>query len=275
MPFLANYHTHTFRCEHATGDCVEYAREAVAAGITILGFSDHTPLPDGKWADMRMSMSQMDEYEAAVNDARIAEPSLNILIGLECEYRTDLHAWYQDEILGRRGYHYLIAGCHYTPVGARWVPSFGQLNSAELLRAYAAYTIQTMESGLFAFVTHPDIVGTSWSDWNEDLAACADDICAASVALQIPLEINSYGFRKPWVSSREGQRPAYPWEPFWAIAARHRVKVVLSSDAHQPCDVAVGYDEVAAIRDQFGLIEADMSHLSNGWKQHMRLSNQK
>jgi histidinol-phosphatase (PHP family) len=264
MPFVANYHTHTFRCEHASGDCVEYALEAVAAGITTLGFSDHTPLPDNKWDDMRMAMSQLDEYEAAVSDARIAAPSVRILIGLECEYSRDYHEWYRNEVLGRRGYQYLIAGCHYTPMGGRWVPSFGHLNTAERLRAYTAYTIQTMESGLFAFITHPDIIGTSWSDWNQDLAACANDICAASVALQIPLELNSYGFRKPWVDSQSGQRPAYPWEPFWAIAGRHGVKVVLSSDAHQPCDVAAGYDEVAAIRDQFGLMEADLSQLGVG-----------
>jgi histidinol-phosphatase (PHP family) len=261
MPFVANYHTHTFRCEHATGDCVEYAREAVAAGIVTLGFSDHTPLPDNKWSDMRMSMAQMEDYEAAVKDARVAQPSLNILLGLECEYRTDLHSWYQDEILGQRGYHYLIAGCHFTPLGTRWISSFGQLQNVELLRAYAAYTIQTMESGLFDFVTHPDIVGTSWDDWNDDLSACANDICAAAASLQMPLEINSYGYRKPWVACRSGQRPAYPWEPFWAIAARHAVKVVLSSDAHQPSDVAAGYDEVAAIRDQFGLLEADLSYI--------------
>ena len=85
-------------------------------------------------------------------------------------------------------------------------------------------------------------------------------ICAASVALKVPLELNSYGFRKPWVPSSGGERPAYPWDPFWAIAARHGVQV-LSSDAHQPEDVVAGYYVVAAIRDWFGLFKADLSHL--------------
>ncbi len=263
MPFVANYHTHTFRCEHATGDCLDYARVAAAAGLAILGFSDHTPLPDGRWDDMRMSLAQFDEYEAAFAAAQRAFPQMRMLLGLECEFAPEYAGWYRDEILGRRGFDYLIAGCHYTPHDGRWIQSFGRLNTPTYLKAYARYTIQVMETGLFAFITHPDIIGCSYADWNDDLAACAEDICAASAALKVPLEINSYGFRKPWVPSAGGERPAYPWEPFWAIAARHRVQVVLSSDAHQPEDVVAGYDDVAAIRDRFGLVEADLSHLGS------------
>ena len=261
MPFVANYHTHTFRCDHASGDCIDYAHIADRAGLKILGFSDHTPLPDDRWADMRMTMDQLDEYEIAVKLARAAYPRMRMLIGLECEFSDAYSGWYRDEIFGRRGYDYLIAGCHYTPHDGRWVPSFGQLITPALLKAYANYTVKTMESGLFAFITHPDIIGCSHAEWSNDLAACAADICAASVALKVPLELNSYGFRKPWVSSANGNRPAYPWEPFWAIAARHGVQVVLSSDAHQPQDVVAGYDLVAAIRDRYGLVEADLSHL--------------
>lgn len=261
MPFTANYHTHTYRCDHASGDCLDYATIAARAGLAILGFSDHTPLPDGRWDDMRMSAGQLDEYEAAFDQAAAAFPQMRMLIGLECEYAREYDGWYRDEILGRRGFDYLIAGCHYTPHDGRWIQSFGHLTTAQYLTAYARYTIQVMETGLFAFVTHPDIVGCSYGDWNADLAACAEDICAASAALRVPLEINSYGFRKPWVDSAAGERPAYPWDPFWAIAARHGVQVVLNSDAHRPEDVVAGYDEVAAVRDRFGLVEADLSHL--------------
>jgi histidinol-phosphatase (PHP family) len=261
MPFVANYHTHTFRCDHASGDCIDYARAAQGTGLATLGFSDHTPLPDGRWADMRMSMAQLDEYEAAVALARATYPDLRMLIGLECEFSDAYAGWYRDEVLDRRGYDYLIAGCHYTPHQGRWIPSFGHLDTPALLKSYADYTIRVMESGLFTFITHPDIIGCSWTEWNAETAACAEDICAASAALGVPLELNSYGFRKPWVESAAGRRPAYPWEPFWAIAARHRVQVVLNSDAHRPEDVVAGYDEVAAIRDRFGLVEADLSHL--------------
>ena len=83
MSFVANYHTHTFRCDHASGDCIDYAHIADRAGLKILGFSDHTPLPDDRWADMRMTMDQLDEYEIAVKLARDAYPRVRMLIGLE------------------------------------------------------------------------------------------------------------------------------------------------------------------------------------------------
>ncbi len=44
-----NYHTHTYRCKHAQGDCQEYVTEALQAGCTTLGFSEHMPLPNDRW----------------------------------------------------------------------------------------------------------------------------------------------------------------------------------------------------------------------------------
>ena len=48
MEMIANYHTHTWRCHHADGTEREYVENAIAAGIKILGFSDHTYVPS-KW----------------------------------------------------------------------------------------------------------------------------------------------------------------------------------------------------------------------------------
>ena len=39
----ANYHTHTIRCNHASGTDREYVEAAIAAGFKTLGFSDHSP----------------------------------------------------------------------------------------------------------------------------------------------------------------------------------------------------------------------------------------
>ena len=40
---IANYHTHTTRCNHATGTEEEYVQSALERGLEILGFSYHTP----------------------------------------------------------------------------------------------------------------------------------------------------------------------------------------------------------------------------------------
>ena len=40
-----NYHTHTFRCNHAAERDEDYVLAALKNGYAILGFSDHTPWP--------------------------------------------------------------------------------------------------------------------------------------------------------------------------------------------------------------------------------------
>lgn len=253
QPPTVNLHTHTYRCRHATGEVEDYASAAIRAGLMTLGMSDHVALPDGRWGDIRMALSEMDGYIAAVEAARLQNPSLRILLGAECEHSHDYQAWYQDELLGRRGFNYLVSGCHFVPERGAWVSVFSDLDNPGMLARYASYNIHAMRSGLYAFVAHPDIIGLAVRDWSESVAACARDICQASVALGVPLEMNSYGLRKEPVLVPDGVRPGYPWIPFWELAAEEGVSVVLNSDAHRPEDVAAGLVELEEIRVRLGL----------------------
>lgn len=275
MPW-ANLHTHTFRCQHASGDAIDYARVAAAAGMTTLGMADHSPLPDGRWQDHRMRLDQLDDYVAAVEFARREVPQLRILLGMECDWDPDFASFYRDELLGRRGFDYLLVGCHLTPFAegehivpgarlGRWFDSFNRCTTPARLRAYAAHAEATMASGLFIAMTHPDLFGVCQPRWTADTAACARDICQAAIAHGVALELNGYGIRKPWVVGEKGEqneRPGYPWEPFWEVAAECGVPVVLASDAHRPQDVAAGYDQLTAMRDRLGLREAELPILA-------------
>ena len=40
---IANYHTHTHRCNHAIGREEDYVKEALKAGLKILGCDAHSP----------------------------------------------------------------------------------------------------------------------------------------------------------------------------------------------------------------------------------------
>ncbi|MFR9565822.1 MAG: PHP domain-containing protein, partial [Rikenellaceae bacterium] len=54
----SNYHTHTQRCNHATGSDESYVERAIQGGFSLLGFSDHTPWPfrGGYRSPIRMAM---------------------------------------------------------------------------------------------------------------------------------------------------------------------------------------------------------------------------
>ena len=66
--FTANFHTHTTRCGHAVGEDEEYVKQAIAAGIKTLGFSDHAPYDYGNgWYDGdRMSLKVAKDYALSV-----------------------------------------------------------------------------------------------------------------------------------------------------------------------------------------------------------------
>ena len=61
---LVNYHTHTRRCKHASGEDREYVEKAIESGLQILGFSDHCPwvFTDGFVSGMRLPVEEVDGY---------------------------------------------------------------------------------------------------------------------------------------------------------------------------------------------------------------------
>ena len=80
MDFLkANYHAHTWRCQHAYDTEREYIEAAISMGIEIFGFSDHVPCPyqDGYVSNIRMTMKQAPEYVETIRR-------------LEAEYRDQI-----------------------------------------------------------------------------------------------------------------------------------------------------------------------------------------
>jgi histidinol-phosphatase (PHP family) len=241
---MTNYHTHTYRCGHASGDVADYVREARVAGLTELGFSDHVPHPDGRWPWGRMSGGELPGYVLAVEAAREAEaarPGGGILIhlGLECEWSEDLRAYYREELMGAFGVEYLIAGIHVYGMDEAWLDSFA-IDSARGLRAYARQVEGAAASGLFSCLAHPDVFCNGYLSWNADAEACARDVLAACEATGLPLEVNANGLRKPRIPSPEGRRPPYPHRRFWELAAEYDVRAIAGSDAHRPRDVADG-----------------------------------
>jgi histidinol-phosphatase (PHP family) len=258
---MNNYHTHTYRCKHASGDVAVYLREARKAGLAEFGFSDHVPLPDGRWSEIRMYMEELPGYVSAVEEAARAEAArpeggLRVLLGLECEWAPEYEAYFRDELLGRFGVEYLASGCHFYPVGGDWLNA-AAIESPSGLVAYARHFERSLASGLFDFVAHPDLYCMGYLDWDAEARACARDLLAAIEASRLPVEINGYGMRKRRVPGPAGRRWPYPRAEFWELAAEYRIEVMVNSDAHRPIDAAAGLAEGRQIADRCGLRTID------------------
>jgi histidinol-phosphatase (PHP family) len=274
---MNNYHTHTFRCRHASGDVADYVREAKKAGLKELGFSDHVPFPDGRWSESRMNIDELPSYLNAIKLARkteglFAEGPINefstsdaperirILSGLECEWVPEYDAWLREELRGRLGFEYLVCGTHYSLRNGAWEDVW-DLDSAAGLRAYATHVERSLASGLFAFIAHPDLFCASYLDWDVDAIACARDVLSAAVATRTPIEINGYGMRKPRVPGPSGPRWPYPRWEFWELARDYDLDVIVNSDAHRAKDVGACLETGCSLAADCGLRVVDTLQL--------------
>src|SRR5437868_6545147 len=108
----ADYHMHTPLCHHATGEPTEYAAQAVAVGLTEIGFSDHSPMQRDDFDDWRMAFSDLDGYVEKVQKARAEFPNLSIKLSLEVDYIPGHEEWIKS-LAARHPWDYLIGSVHY------------------------------------------------------------------------------------------------------------------------------------------------------------------
>ncbi len=261
---MNNFHTHTWRCKHATGTVRDYVEAAVKSSrankdkektgntqnLPLLGISDHTPLPDNRWPHVRMDISELDAYIAEFNEAE--SDDLILLKSLECEWDPVYRNFYEDELLGERGFDYLIGSVHWFRNRGEWA-YLSEIETAGHLFEYAEIMVATMETGLFSFIAHPDGFGAGYKKWDKNAEACSRDILSAAEQLNIPLEINGYGFRKDSMSTPDGLRNVYPWDKFWEFAGNYNIKAVCNSDAHQPEDVHASIEECREIAETYSI----------------------
>ena len=219
-----NYHTHTYRCGHASGTPEEYIKKAIDGGITKMGFSDHASFvfPDGHESGFRVPRKQTEEYVREIQYLREKyKDKIDIKIGFEMEYYPS-HFEKMLEIALTAGGEYLILGQHF--IGEEY-PSgkyvFRASDADVDIEEYAELVCTAIKSGYFSYVAHPDII-----NYTGDSAVYEREmkrICRASEEYGIPLEINFLGIR----TSRH-----YPAERAWSIIGRTDAPVTFGFDAH-------------------------------------------
>ena len=229
----ANYHTHTARCGHATGTDEDYVLAAIEQGFDELGFSDHVPWPyqDGyTHPSVRMRVDQMPGYLNSVRAlAAQYKDKIHILTGFECEYFPDYMNWLAD-MRAENHLDYLILGNHFDH-DDEYGLYFGNIRTAAQLRRYVDSAVKGLETGLFSYLAHPDLIYTSQPVFDETCREAAYTLCEEAKKLDLPLEYNLYGVDKRARGEFSGL--GYPCAPFWEIAAKTGVRAIIGFDAHK------------------------------------------
>ncbi|MBF0422877.1 MAG: histidinol-phosphatase [Magnetococcales bacterium] len=264
-----NLHTHTWRCHHAQGDVDAYCQKARERNLHLLGFSDHTPLPDGRWASIRMDMSHLEAYDLAIETARHQYAPLHILKGMECEFVPEFVNFYRETLLDERKFDYLVGGVHLFDCDGQWLYTSGGVQDAKTLRVYTDFFIAAMDSGLFRFMAHPDLFAGSWLHWDAQTQSCMRALLDAARSLEIPLEINANGLRQWPIQDGACRRQPYPWLPFWEMAAEFQIQVVVNADAHHPDEIHDG-----AVQRAFLMAESLLDqHSAFSWLEFFHASH--
>lgn len=223
---IANYHTHTPRCNHAWGTEAEYADRALEAGLQILGFSDHTPyfFPGDYYSHFRMRPELLEDYVHTVLAVREAyRGRLEIPLGLELEYYPDLLPKLLP-LLKDYPFDYLILGQHCLGNEVNDHYSGRPTGDGRLLERYCSQAIDALHTGLFTYFAHPDLLNYVGGD-EKFYRAQVRRICQAAKQCGIPLEINLLGML---------ELKHYPNNRFWEVAAEEGCDVILGRDAHEP-----------------------------------------
>jgi len=252
MSLPPDYHMHTPLCRHATGEAGDYARRALAVGLTEIGFSDHAPMPRDDFDNWRMRAGQLDEYVARVRQAQKDFPQLTIRLALEVDYLPGHEDWIRG-LAARHPWDYLIGSVHY--VSDSWaiddprkLSEWKQRDAFEVWSAYFGWLTKAAETGFFEIIGHADLPKKFGHRPDRSCAPLYEKFLDAAKRNHCAIELNTAGLRKDC-------REIYPSREILALAFQKGVAITFGSDAHAPEEVGMNFAEAIRLARDVGYRE--------------------
>jgi len=240
---------HTPLCRHAVGEPPEYVARALEAGLTEIGFSDHSPMRQDDFDNWRMRLDQLDEYVDKVRRVQRDFPQLQIKLALEADYLPGGEDWVR-ELAGRYPWDYFIGSVHY--VSDSWaiddpthLSKWKGRDPYEVWSAYFERLAMAAASGLFEIIGHADLPKKFGNRPERDCRPLYAKFLDAAKKADVAIELNTAGLRKDC-------REIYPCRALLELAAERGVPITFGSDAHAPGEVAHAFGEGVALARAVG-----------------------
>jgi histidinol-phosphatase (PHP family) len=253
MSWPPDYHMHTPACRHAVGEPSEYAAHAVKAGLTEIGFSDHSPMREDDFDNWRMRLDQLDEYVAKVRATQKEFPQLTIKLALEADYIPGYEDWTR-ELAARHPWDYFIGSVHY--VSEDWaiddpthLSKWKGRDPYEVWSIYFKRLAMAATSGLFEIIGHADLPKKFNNRPDQDLRPLYAEFLDAAKKAGVAIELNTAGLRKDC-------REIYPCRDLLELAFARQVPITFGSDAHAPGEVAYAFAEAIALARSVGYTQS-------------------
>ena len=251
----ADLHVHTCFSD-GKAEPEEYVKAALAGGIKLLGFSDHSYTSIDTSYCMKADM--IDVYKAEIRRLKAKYAGhIEILLGIEQDYFSDFPADDFDYRIG--SVHYVGKDGEYFAVDSGGSVAGGRERQNKAAERLFGGDIIALCEAYFALVgdvvdrTNADIIGhfDLITKFNEDGTHIdADDpryeAAAKAAALKLiktgrPFEINTGAI------SRGVRLTPYPSAKLRAFIAGNGGRFILSSDAHEPKNLRFGFDSLSPV----------------------------
>lgn len=250
-------HTHHFRCGHADGNIRDYVEAGIAAGLSVIGISDHTPYfghsEDQPFPRIAMAKKDFAGYvEEVLQLKQEYAGKIDVLLGIESDY-FPTHAETYRRVLSQYPFDYVIGSVHsVNDVSIFNKNRWKKLSEAQRIadkETYYALIRESARSGMFQILGHIDAMKGNYPAFSDIPAdAAIDDTLRTIAEHNVAIEINTSGKTKlsgGW----------YPSDAILERALHFGVDVTFGSDAHIPQRVADEWNEVAKRLKEIGFTE--------------------
>lgn len=247
---LADYHMHTPLCRHASGTPEAFVAEARALGLSEIGFSDHSPMPQ-YFDDWRMLAEELPQYFDWIAHARAAAGDMPVRMALEVDWLEGGESWIES-LASRAPWDYFIGSVHYI---GRWnfdnpaeTQGFRQFGTEEAWSRYWQLFAQAARSGLFEIMGHPDLIKKFGHRPEGDLRRFYGPAVEAAAEAGVAIEINTAGLFKDVAEM-------YPALDFLRLARASGVPLTINSDAHAPGETGRAFAGAVSLAKEAGYTE--------------------
>jgi histidinol-phosphatase (PHP family) len=280
---LFNLHTHT-RFSDGSSDPEDYIKEAIKQGFDTLGFSDHSPVPFTN--NFAISEEEVENYIRAIlqlkntYSQRSASPGINILLALEVDYIPGVTQSF-DHYRKNNHFDYFIGSVHLVKnedSGKRWFIDGPDINiydnglkdvfSGDARKAVTAYYRQIQQ---MIVTQKPDIIGhldkikmynrdrffSEEEPWYGKLVEETLDLAAGAGCV---IEVNTRGIYK------KRSETLFPGPEVLKKIRLRNIPVTITSDAHKPHEISLGFDEARTLLFELGYRSTWMK-IGDGWKE--------
>lgn len=233
-----------------------YVEQAIAAGVSELGFSDHLYMywlaPDRRDPELGMAEWEHEYYIEDVERCRGRYASdISIRLSTEADFIPG-HEKQLEAILRAYDWDYVIGGVHF--IGewgfddSRYLQGFEGWNIDELYAHYFQLVAESAETGLFDTIGHADLIKKFGHRPVAPVLSLYERLAGRLARAGVCLEVNTAGLRKP-----VGE--IYPHDDLLRACYAAGVPVTFGSDAHAPGEVAADFLRAADLMRSVGYAE--------------------